>query len=70
VAYKIDTDKCLKCGVCITDCPEGAIVSDETVTEPDGLVLYTARIDQDKCTECGVCLSQEWWCPAQAIIQV
>lgn len=70
MAYTIDTEKCLKCGVCITDCPEKAIVADETVTEPDGLVLYTARIDPAKCTECGVCVSYEWWCPAQAIVQV
>ena len=67
MAYKIDTDKCLKCGICIKDCPEGAIVADDQVTEPDGLVLYTARIDEGKCTDCGVCVSMEYWCPAQAI---
>jgi len=69
VAYKIDTKKCLKCGLCVTDCPEEAIVVDETVTESDGLVLYTVRIDPDKCTDCGVCVSHEWWCPAQAIVK-
>ena len=69
MAYKIDTKKCLKCGLCVTECPEEAIVVDETVTESDGLVLYTARIDPDKCTDCGVCVSHEWWCPAQAIVK-
>ena len=68
MAYIIDTDKCLKCGICIKDCPEGAIVADDQVTEPDGLVLYTARIDEGKCTDCGVCVSMEYWCPAQAIV--
>ena len=67
MAYKINTDKCLKCGVCIKDCPEGAIVVDDQVTESDGLVLYTTRIDEGKCTDCGVCVSMEYWCPAQAI---
>jgi ferredoxin len=67
VAYKINEEKCLKCGVCVKECPEGAIVVDEKVTEPDGLVLYKTRIDEGECTDCGVCVSMEYWCPAQAI---
>jgi len=43
---------------------------DDKVREDDGLVLYTTRIDTDKCTECGECVAYEWWCPAQAIVQV
>ena len=70
MAYIINTDKCLKCGLCVTQCPEKAIVVDDKVTESDGLVLYKTRIDVAKCTDCGTCVSMEWWCPAQAIIQV
>ena len=70
MAYKINTEKCLRCGLCVVDCPENAIVVDEKVTEPDGLILYTTRIDTDKCTECGTCQSHEWWCPAKAIEKV
>jgi len=69
VAYKINTKKCLKCGLCVTQCPEEAVVVDDKVTESDGLVLYTTRIDPDKCTDCGVCFSHEWWCPAKAIVK-
>jgi ferredoxin len=69
VAYKINPRKCLKCGLCVTQCPEKAIVVDETVTEEDGLTLYTTRIDMAKCTGCGVCVSYEWWCPAKAVIK-
>ncbi|MBN1176225.1 MAG: 4Fe-4S binding protein [Dehalococcoidales bacterium] len=69
MAYKINQKKCLKCGLCVTECPEKAIVVDDKVTEDDGLVLYTVRIDPDKCTECGVCVSYEWWCPAKAIVK-
>jgi len=69
VAYKINTRKCLKCGLCVTQCPEKTIVVDDTVTESDGLVLYTTRIDPKKCTDCGVCVSFEWWCPAKAIVK-
>ncbi|HEY96399.1 MAG TPA: hypothetical protein G4O15_15850 [Dehalococcoidia bacterium] len=36
----------------------------------EGLILYTTRIDDVKCTDCSVCISEEWWCPAQAIAQV
>jgi ferredoxin len=68
VAYRIIEEECLKCGICVKGCPEGAIVADDRVTEPDGLVLYTTRIDESKCTDCGVCVSMEYWCPAQAIV--
>ena len=67
MVYIINTEKCFRCGLCVTQCPEKAVVVDEKVTEPDGLILYTTRIDSDRCTECGVCHSQEWWCPAKAI---
>jgi len=67
VAYKINEEKCLKCGICVKGCPEGAIIVADQVKEPDGLMLYTTRIDEGKCTDCGVCVSEEWWCPAQAI---
>ena len=67
MAYTINEEKCLKCGICVNGCPEGAIVVVDQVMEPDGLLLYTTRIDETKCTDCGVCVSEEWWCPAQAI---
>jgi ferredoxin len=70
VAYRIDTRKCLKCGLCVTQCPDKAIVVVETVTESDGLTLYTTRIDDRKCTLCNACVSHEWWCPAKAIVKV
>lgn len=69
MAYKINQKKCLKCGLCVTECPEEAIVVDDKVTESDGLVLYTVRIDPKKCTDCGVCVSFEWWCPTKAIVK-
>ena len=70
MAYKINAKKCLKCGLCVTQCPDEAIVVDKKVTESDGLTLYTTRIDTKKCTECGACESHEWWCPAKAISKV
>jgi len=69
MAYKINTKKCLKCGLCVTQCPEKAFVVDSKVTEKDGLTLYTTRIDTKKCTMCGECFSHEWWCPAKAIVK-
>jgi ferredoxin len=67
MAYKINTKKCLKCGLCVKGCPEGAIVVDNTVKESDGLIHYTTRIDPKLCTDCRTCVSFEWWCPAKAI---
>lgn len=67
--YKIDTKTCLKCGICIDECPEKAIVVDAMITEKDGLKLYTVRIDPNICNDCGVCVAYEWWCPAKAIVK-
>jgi ferredoxin len=67
VAYKIEKKTCLKCGICIDECPEKAIVIENMVIENDGLKLYTVSIDPKKCNDCGVCVSYEWWCPAKAI---
>jgi ferredoxin len=64
--YKV-TDKCLNCGYCIERCPEGAIIADEKI-DFERWTLQPVHIDQDLCTDCGVCVSEEWWCPAQAII--
>ncbi len=69
MAYKINTEKCLKCGLCVTQCPEKAIKVDKKVAEADGLILYTTSIDTKKCTKCDVCFSFEWWCPAKAIVK-
>ncbi|MBI4744077.1 MAG: 4Fe-4S binding protein [Actinobacteria bacterium] len=55
MAFKI-TEECLNCGVCLDDCPSGAIV--------EGDDRYT--INCDECTECGACAET---CPAEAIIE-
>ncbi len=67
MAYKI-TRACLKCGVCISKCPEGAIIAGKQI-ETEGLILQPVSIDAKKCTDCGVCISEEYWCPAQAIVR-
>jgi ferredoxin len=69
MVYKINPEKCLKCGLCVTQCPQKAIIVDNKVTESDGLTLYTTRIDPQKCTGCDECFSFEWWCPAKAIVK-
>lgn len=69
MVYKIDTRKCLRCGVCVTQCPEKAIVVVNKIKEDDGLTLYTVRIDTKKCTACDACFSFEWWCPAKAVVK-
>jgi ferredoxin len=66
VAYKIDTKVCLKCGLCVSKCPEGAIIPLKKIRK-DELVLQPVRIDAVKCNDCGVCVSEEYWCPARAI---
>jgi ferredoxin len=69
MVYKIDPKKCLKCALCVSQCPEKAISVVKTTKEPDGLTLYTTHIDTKKCTSCDACFSHEWWCPAKAIVK-
>mgnify|MGYP003592699454 CR=1 FL=1 len=45
MAYKIDTDVCVGCGACASECPN------EAISEVDGKMV----IDPDKCVECGTC---------------
>ncbi len=45
---------CLGCGVCVDECPTGAI-------QQDG---EKYRIDPELCTDCGTCAEN---CPADAI---
>ncbi|HAW50678.1 TPA: 4Fe-4S ferredoxin [bacterium] len=51
------TDECIVCGICIEECPAGAI-------EDRGEKYY---IDPDKCTECGSCIEV---CPSNAIVEI
>jgi ferredoxin len=54
MAYKINKEKCIGCGLCVSECPGG------TELEKDG----KARIvDQKKLESCG----GEKLCPYQAI---
>ena len=52
--YRVDEQKCIGCGICVSSCPVDAI------TVLDG----KARIDQKKCTSCDRCAE---FCPQGAI---
>jgi ferredoxin len=54
MAHKIDTDTCINCGACESECPESAI------SEIDGNMV----IDQDKCIDCAACVDV---CPSDSI---
>lgn len=46
IKYFIDAEKCTGCGLCLKQCPEGAIV---------GELKKLHSIDQSKCSRCGIC---------------
>ncbi|MFO8100573.1 MAG: NADH-quinone oxidoreductase subunit NuoF [Dehalococcoidia bacterium] len=47
ITFEVDLEKCKGCGLCVKNCPVGAI-SQEAKKEP-------AVIDQEKCIKCGTC---------------
>ncbi len=68
---KIDTDKCIRCGKCISACPYNAIVKmQRPCAKACGMnAIHSdeydrADIDYDKCVSCGMCLAN---CPFGAI---
>ena len=56
MAYKINSDECIKCGTCEGGCPVSAI------SEGDDAYV----IDADTCISCGACAGN---CPVSAIAE-
>ncbi len=46
IAYYIEPDKCTACGLCLKNCPSGAVNGGKKIIH---------WIDQAKCTKCGIC---------------
>lgn len=55
VAMKACTVACIGCGICVKNCPAGAIKVEN----------FHAIIDYEKCTGCGACMEK---CPKKAIV--
>jgi 2-oxoacid:acceptor oxidoreductase delta subunit (pyruvate/2-ketoisovalerate family) len=58
----IDTTKCIKCGICVSFCPEGCISGADVKK-----VLQErefAKVDYDYCKGCGICANE---CPVKCI---
>ena len=69
MAHKIDEKECLKCGICVSKCPQGAIT--EVVTQDNGIVVHNTKVDPDKCNDCGICEAagdDGYFCPAEAFV--
>jgi ferredoxin hydrogenase large subunit len=56
---KIDSEKCIQCGMCYNDCDNHGL----TEVTTHGVLLY---VQNDNCIQCGECLKN---CPAGAITE-
>ena len=68
MTHKIIEKACLKCGVCVSKCPQGAIT--EVVTQKERLVVHNTKVNPAKCNDCGICEAagdDGYFCPAEAI---
>lgn len=52
---KVNQEKCIGCGACVSMCPVSAISFDDN---------GKAKIDKEKCIHCGACQAT---CPVEAI---
>lgn len=46
MAAKVDSDKCIGCGMCVDECPLAAVLLNDD----------TASVDDSVCVECGICV--------------
>jgi ferredoxin len=63
MASKIDENKCLKCGLCIDNCPHQAIKGKGEHRVSTSKVFELVWIDPELYQDCGTCTSTEYWCP-------
>jgi ferredoxin len=63
----IDESRCLTCGLCIKNCPHGAIEGSNPTKVSTSDIYERVWIDPDLCQDCGTCTSMDYWCPAEAI---
>ena len=53
MAVTISADDCIACGICVDECPQGALTVDDV-----------CKVDEDLCVDCGSCVDA---CPSNAI---
>jgi len=65
--YRVDESKCIRCGLCILECPGGAFRGRGEHKVRHSTVYEEVWIDSGRCIECGMCVDEPYWCPASAV---
>jgi ferredoxin len=65
--HVIEEERCFKCGLCVTWCPQQAIKGVNPHEVAHSFTYDRVHIEPEACIDCGSCMTEGRMCPAEAI---
>lgn len=67
MTIRINEERCVKCGLCVTQCQYDVFAGEGEYRVGQSKVYEAITLDNDNCTDCGECTDYQFWCPAEAV---